>query len=88
MANRAALLGIEIESFVVEAKGHFNVQRYLGLDAPHGPGYDRIAYAVRLKTRGATPQQLAELRRACEQGSPVGDTPVRSVTISLDFEGS
>lgn len=88
VVNRAALLGIEIESLTVEATGHFNVQRYLGLDAPQGPGYDRIAYAVRLKTKGATREQLAELRRACEHGSPVGDTLVRSVAISFAFEGS
>lgn len=88
VASRAALLGIEIESLTVEARGHFNVRRYLGQDAPHGPGYDRIAYTVRLKTRDAAPEQLAELRRACEQGSPVGDTLVRSVALSFEFEGS
>ena len=53
VANRASLLGVKIESLTVEATGHFNVLRYLGLDAPDGPGYDRIAYTVRLKTRGA-----------------------------------
>ena len=88
VASRAALLGIEIENLTVEARGHFNVRRYLGLEAPQGPGYDRIAYTVRLKTKGATPEQLADLRRACELGSPVGDTLARSVTLSLEFEGS
>ena len=88
VANRAALLGVEIEDLTVEVRGHFNVRRYLGLEAPQGPGYDRIAYAVRLKTKGATADQLADLRRACEQGSPVGDTLTRSVTLSLAFEGS
>lgn len=88
VANRASLLGVEIESLTVEASGHFDIRRYLGLDARQGPGYDRIAYVIRLKTRGATPEQLAELRRACEQGSPVGDTLERRVTLSLNFEGS
>jgi hypothetical protein len=40
IANRAALLGIEIKSLTVEATGHFNVQRYLGLEAVAGPGYE------------------------------------------------
>ena len=88
VANRASLLGVKIESLTVEATGHFNVLRYLGLDAPDGPGYDRIASTVRLKTRGATSEQLAELRRACEQASPVGDTLRRSVALSLEFDGS
>jgi len=60
-----------------------NVVRYLGLDGPEGPGYDQIAYTVRLKTAGATSDQLAELRRACERASPVGDTLRRSVALSL-----
>jgi hypothetical protein len=72
----------------VEATGHFNVRRYLGFDAPAGPGYERIAYVVRLKTRGGTPAQLAELHRACEQASPVGDTLKRPVAISLRFDAS
>ena len=88
VANRAALLGVEIESLTVEATGHFNVRRYLGLDATAGSGYDRIAYTVRLKTRGGTPDQLAELRRACERASPVGDTLQRNVALSLRFDAS
>jgi uncharacterized OsmC-like protein len=87
VANRAALLGVEIESLTVEATGHFNVRRYLGFDAA-GSGYERIAYTVRLKTRRGTPDQLAELRRACEQASPVGDTLKRQVALSLRFDAS
>ena len=55
-----------IDSLIVEATGHFNVRRYLGFDAAAGPGYERIAYVVRLKTRGGTLGQLAELHQACE----------------------
>jgi uncharacterized OsmC-like protein len=87
IASRASLLGIEIESLSVEATGHFNVQRYLGLDVPVGPGYERIGYTVRLKTRGATPEQLEDLRVACEADSPVVDTLKREVEITLDFRG-
>ena len=88
VVSRAALLGVEIESLMVEATGHFNVRRYLGLDAAAGPGYERIAYTVRLKTRGGTSVQLAELRRTCEHASPVGDTLQRQVALSLRFDAS
>jgi uncharacterized OsmC-like protein len=88
VVNRAALLGVEIDSLIVEATGHFNVRRYLGFDAPAGPGYERITYVVRLKTRGGTVRQLAELQRACEQASPVGDTLQRTVALSLRFDAS
>jgi uncharacterized OsmC-like protein len=87
IATRASLLGIEIESLAVEATGHFNVQRYLGLDVPVGPGYQRIGYTVHLRTRGATAEQLEELRAALEADSPVGDTLKRHVDLSLDFRG-
>jgi uncharacterized OsmC-like protein len=88
IANRASLMGVEIEDLSVEARGHFNVQRYLGLESPDGPGYERVTYTVRLRTRNATPQQLAELRRACEEASPVADTLQRKVDVNFDFEAS
>jgi uncharacterized OsmC-like protein len=88
VANRAAMLGVEIEELSVATSGHFNVRRYLGLEAPQGPGYQRIAYVVRLKARAATSEQLAALRRACERDSPVGDTLREGVTLSFEFEPS
>lgn len=57
----------------MEPAAHFNVRGYLGLDAADGPGYERVAYTVRRKTRGAITDQPAELRRACEQASPLAD---------------
>ncbi|MGH2819467.1 MAG: OsmC family protein [Actinomycetota bacterium] len=86
IANRASPLGIEIESLTVEASGHFNLQRYLGVDAEQGPGYQRVACRVRLQTKGASPSQIAELRTSCERGSPVGNTLERSIAPTLDFE--
>ncbi len=50
------------------------------------PGYERIAYTIRLNTRGGKPGQLAELCRACEQASPVGDTLQRHVALGLRFD--
>ena len=86
VANRAALLGVEIDELSIEARGHFNVRRYLGLDAEQDSGYQEIAYTIRLRTRGASEEQLAEIRRACELGSPVGDTLARAVTVHASFE--
>ncbi|HET7676638.1 MAG TPA: OsmC family protein [Candidatus Limnocylindrales bacterium] len=88
VATRASLLGIEIESLRVEATGHFNVQRYLGLDAEEGPGYQSVAYTVHVRTRGGRPEQIAELRRACEEASPVGDTLQRRVALRMEFDGA
>lgn len=88
IANKAALLGVEIEDLSVEAIGHFNVKRYLGLDAEFGPGYQRVSYTVRLKTRGATAEQLEEIRQACLMTSPVADTLERHVPVSPNFEAS
>ena|SRR6187399_1462857 len=88
VANKAALLGVEIEDLVIEARGFANVSRYLGLEAPAGPGYQGISYTVRLKTKGATPDQLEAIRQACEDGSPVGDTIARRVPLELHFEAT
>jgi len=88
VANKAALLGVEIEDLVIEARGYANVQPYLGLHAEAGPGYQTISYTIRLKTRGATPDQLDAIRRACEEGSPVGDTIERRVPLELQFEAT
>lgn len=88
VAHKAALLGVEIVDLAVEANGYANVGRYLGLGTNAGPGYQRIAYTIRLKTKGATPDQLEEIRQACLRGSPVGDTLERAVSVQLEFEVS
>jgi uncharacterized OsmC-like protein len=86
VVTRATLLGIDIEELTIEAKGYFNVARYLGVEAPSGAGYQRASYTVRLKTKGgASPEQIADLRAALE-ASPVGDTFERNVPVTLDFE--
>ena len=86
VVTRATLLGIDIEDLTIEAKGYFNVARYLGVEAPSGAGYQRASYTVRLKTKGgASPEQIADLRAALE-ASPVGDTFERNVPVSFEFE--
>lgn len=86
VTTRAALLGVEVEELSIEARGHANVSRYLGIDATTGPGYQRITYTIRLKTKGATPDQLEAIRQACLEGSPVADTLHRAVPLELEFE--
>lgn len=85
VAHRAALLGVELEELSVSATGHFNVRRYLGLEGAD-PGYERIAYSVRVRAPNATDAQLAALREACERDSPVADTLRRVVDLSFSFE--
>jgi hypothetical protein len=79
------MIGLEVKTLSVEASGHFNVQSYIGLDGKPGPGYDQIAYKVRLDAPDATPDQIAHLRERCEQSSPVGDTLTRPIKMELEF---
>ena len=88
VANKAALLGVQIEDLSIEARGFANVGRYLGLDSGAGSGYQRIAYTIHLKTKGATTAQLEEIRRACLEGSPVGDTLEGAVAVEMEFDAS
>lgn len=88
VAMHASLLGLKIESLSVEATGHFGAQSYLGLDGAPGSGYDAIAYTVRLSVPGATPEQIAHLRKRCERSSPVGDSLARAIPLKLEFEAN
>lgn len=84
IVTRATLLGIEIEDLSIEAKGYFNVRSYLGVKATGGAGYQSASIDVRMKTKGATQEQIAELRAGLES-SPVGDTLERHVPVTLDL---
>lgn len=88
IALHASLLEIAIESLSVEARGHFNVAAYLGIEEGRGSGYDRISYRVRLASPGIDDEQLAYLRRRCEESSPVGDTLTRRVALDFEIEHS
>jgi len=81
-------MGVEREDLSVEARGHFNVARYLGLESPEGPGYARVGYTVRVHPNNATAEQLAELKAACQDASPVADTLQRSVDVTFEFEAT
>ena len=85
VATHASLLGLKLESLEVEATGHFDIRRLLGLDGPE-PGYDRIAYTVRLRAPGATGEQIERLRAMCERGSPVGNSLARTIPLKLTID--
>ena len=84
IALHAALLGVEVRDLRVEATGHFNVQAYLGLDAP-GSGYTGISYKVMLDAPDASDEQLRLLREHVERSSPVGDSLGRSIPLTVEF---
>lgn len=85
VATHASLLGLPIEGMEIEATGHFNIRRLLGLEGPQ-PGYDRIAYVVRLHAPQATEEQIARLTEMCERSSPVGDSLGKAIPVTLRVE--
>ena len=87
VATHASILGLKIERLSVEAKGHFDMRSYLGLEAS-GSGYDAISFAVRLSAPGASPEQIAQLRECCERSSPVADSLARRVPLKLEFDSN
>ena len=86
LATHASLMGLKIETLSVEASGHFNVRSYLGLPDAPGSGYDSIAYTIRVRVPDATPEQLEQLRKQVEYGSPVGDSLTRRVRLQMQLE--
>lgn len=86
IATHASLMGLEIETLSVEATGHFHVRSYLGLPDAPGSGYNGITYTIRARIPGAGLEQLAELRRRVEYGSPVGDSLARPIRMQMQFE--
>ena len=85
VATHASLMGLQIEGLEIEANGHFNVRRLLGLEGSP-PGYDRAGYTVRIRAPAATEEQIARLKAVCERGSPVGDSFAMSIPLTLRFE--
>jgi uncharacterized OsmC-like protein len=86
IATHASLMGLEIEALSVEVNGHFNVCAYLGFPDAPASGYDGVAYTIRVRIPGATPEQLAVLHRRVEYGSPVGDSLTRAIPVKMNFD--
>lgn len=49
-AANAAAMGITLHSLEIETEGQLDLRGFLGLDAAINPGYDEVAYVVRLRT--------------------------------------
>lgn len=49
-AANAAAMGITIHSLEIDTDGELDLRGFLGLDASVNPGYDEVAYVVRLRT--------------------------------------
>jgi uncharacterized OsmC-like protein len=86
IVTRATLLGIEIEDLTVEARGHFNIAPYLGVDRGNGAGLKQVSYVVKLRTAAPlTAEQEAVLKDAVA-ASPVANTFERHVTLACQLE--
>jgi uncharacterized OsmC-like protein len=83
----AALLGLVIEDVRIEVSGQFNTAGFYGV-GEGGSGYEGIAYTIHLRAPGATPEQVAYLRERCERFSPVGNSLVRPVPLTLTIESN
>jgi len=85
ITTHASLLGLAIEDLTIEARGHFNIQRLLGITPSAAPGFDQISYTVKLRVPSATDEQVTLLREMCERASPVGNSLARSIPLELEF---
>ena len=52
----ASVMGVELEKVEIETEGELDLRGFLGLDASVKPGYDSIAYTVRIKGNGSEDQ--------------------------------
>ena len=65
----AAIRGIALETLELETTGQLDLRGLLGLDDTVRPGYESIAYTVRIKGNG-TEQQFREIHETVMQTSP------------------
>jgi uncharacterized OsmC-like protein len=68
-AAQCALRGIELESLEIETTGDIDLRGFLGLNPDVAPGYESMAYTVRIKGN-ATPEQFEEVHAAVMATSP------------------
>lgn len=85
VAARAALMGLVIESIEMEIDARFDLRAYFGVEGPR-PGYEGVAYVMRLRAPAITREQMRELENALERSSPVGATLAERVPLSSRLE--
>lgn len=66
---QCALRGITLESLSIETEGDIDLRGFFGLDPAVAPGYESLAYTVRIKG-DATAEQFAEVHAAVMATSP------------------
>jgi uncharacterized OsmC-like protein len=81
----AATKGIRLESVQIETSGELDLRGFLGMDATVPPGYEMIAYVVRLKGDG-TPEQFREIHETVMRTSPNYFNIARPVSIDAKLE--
>jgi len=64
-----AMQGVELESLSIESGGELDLRGFLGLDRNVKPGYDEIAYTVRIRGKG-TPEQFERVHQWVMKTSP------------------
>ena len=80
----AAVLGIEIDSIEVHAKGHLDLHGFLGLaDVP--AGFTNISFTTRIVS-SASPESIRQLAALVEKHCPVQDTLARPIPDSGKVE--
>lgn len=83
LATAATERGIELEKLSIEGVGDFNYAKYVAGGNGPDPGYQKIQYNLKIKSKNATREQLRDLAKLCESSSPVGYTFARSVPIQM-----
>ena len=65
----ASLKGIALDSLEIKTRGELDLRGFLGLSDEVAPGYESIAYEVRIKGDG-TPDQFEEIHQTVLKTSP------------------
>jgi uncharacterized OsmC-like protein len=65
----ASVKGINLESIEIKTRGELDLRGFLGLSEDVPPGYDSIAYDVRIKGDGS-PEQFEEIHQNVMKTSP------------------
>jgi hypothetical protein len=65
----ASLMGVKLDSVVIDVDGNLDLRGFLGLDAKVKPGYDALHYTIRVKGDG-TPEQFQKIHEAVIATSP------------------
>jgi len=65
----ASLMGMKLDSVVIDVDGKLDLRGFLGLDQAVKPGYDALHYTIRIKGDG-TPEQFQKIHEAVIATSP------------------